>query len=604
MKIQLFFILLIFLLSLPWGARGADKPKIQEVCPGHLTISAPQKIRFTKIEKTFLCGDPETEAWKRIPPAQVKFHLETFLQGRGYYHPRYREEGYQEGRAIFVELDEPVRASELRFFGTPAELDPTRRRRIVGRPLTPKLLDTVEVWTRDRLQAKGYPCPTVRARGNIVDGRIEVEIDSGPRQRLVRIEEDPVPHLQVGTLRRFDAFELGEYFNDDFLTLTSRRVEEDGILQNSYFIPECDSESRPESQLESRSESSPESKPGGAVAQQKNFAGKPRLFTFGIGVDTEEYVILKGSWSHHRIGTKGSKFSTDFYASYKRQELNLGFDWYVFAPGSRWHLLPNISFIHEREPNSHYISGEAQFAVARTWDTQNLGFQFSAGPVLSYTDTFSGAEPGLTRFLSLRYAFQMMSHYYEFYQKDPRSGFYLNLTGDFNNSNLLSELTAQRFQLRGQYLYNFLAYDPPLLILGVRGGLSGTFLPNNAEDLSKLPPNYRYFLGGSADLRGFDRNELPDGDGAFSAAFLDFEVRAGHVLPFNIQPLAFIDLGILGNRNMQFHAPLYYSPGFGIRYPSPIGVFRTTFAYGFKTSDDGDPGNTHFQFFFSYGEEF
>ncbi|HEX5033222.1 MAG TPA: BamA/TamA family outer membrane protein, partial [bacterium] len=120
-----------------------------------------------------------------------------------------------------------------------------------------------------------------------------------------------------------------------------------------------------------------------------------------------------------------------------------------------------------------------------------------------------------------------------------------------------------------------------------------------------LPPNYRYYLGGSSNLRGFEREELPGPDGALSAAFTSLELRVANWIPYGIQPLAFVDVGILGDQAFRFNAPVYYSPGFGLRYESPIGVFRTTFAWGMKSSEaDANPDNTHFQFFFGFGEEF
>lgn len=574
-----FIISLIGLLfAVPAMAGG---PVLREICPGRLWVESQKAISFTKMERPFLCGDPTTPAWKDIPPAQVKFHLGTFLQSRGYFRPEF--EDYRDG--LLLRPGPMTRVSSWRVEGAPPELDPQRRRRVKNRVLTPKFLNEMEGWVRHQVQAKGYPCPIARSKANVETGEIVVELEAGPRQRIASVEVEAIDGMDEGVLRRFDAFEFGEYFNQDYLLLTADRTEQSGLVQNTYFLADCGSEA--------------------AVVNQKTFAGKPRLFRLGVGADTEEYAIFKSSWKHTRLGRKASNFEVSVYASYKRQQLDITSELYFLRPESRWHLLPVLSFSHERESDFHFISGSAGVMAATSHDWQDSGITFQAGPNLTYVDTFRGAQPGLTRFLSLEYEVQWMSHYYEWFQNDPRTGFYLRAIGDFTNKNLLSELTAERFRIDGQYLYNFRNLDPPLLVFGFRAAFMGTFVESTPANLAKLPPNYKFYLGGSADLRGFGRKELPNDQGALSAAFGSFELRLANLIPFGIQPFVFMDAGILGDQAFHFNLPIYYSPGFGIRYNSPIGIFRTTLAHGFKSGgNDGNPDNTHWQFFISFGEEF
>ena len=579
-------LLLAGVLSLPALSQAARRLRSFDLCPnGRVRLVAGKNIKFNKLEKIFICGDPQEQAWEHIPLNQSKFHLGTFLQSRGYFTPVFSEEG----ESLIVYPGTRSRISGWRAENAPPELKPEQRRRVKGRVLTPKFLDHMENWARSRLQARGYPCAKVESRANVDSGELVLSVDPGPKQVLGSIEVDPIEKLESGVLRRFDAFRLGKTFNNDWLALTERRIEEDGLLQSSYFTPHCDPP--------------PEGK--SATVTQHTYAGKPRLLHFGFGVDTEEYVIVKGDWTHARMTPKAWRFNVSAYASYKRQELNISQALYFFKPESRLHFLPSAQLEHRRETNYHYLSGSVQAAMATSWDWQSVGLELTAGPDLNYTDTFRGAQPGLTRFLTLEYDAQLTSHGYEFWQTSPRLGYYVRLQGGFGSSHLLSEISAQRFELDWQFLYNIKGWDPPLFILGVRGGFYGTFMARNADNLAKLPPNYRYYLGGSNNLRGFKREELPGPDGALSAAFASLELRTANWIPFGIQPLAFFDIGVLGDQAFRFDAPVYYSPGFGIRYESPVGVFRTTFAWGMKTSEaDANPDNTHFQFFFGFGEEF
>ncbi len=84
-----------------------------------------------------------------------------------------------------------------------------------------------------------------------------------------------------------------------------------------------------------------------------------------------------------------------------------------------------------------------------------------------------------------------------------------------------------------------------------------------------------------------------------SAAFAAAEARLTGVLPYNLEPLAFLDVGAVGSDPLTLDSPLLLSPGAGFRWKSPIGVLRTTLAHGFPAAPAGG-----WTFYFSFGEEF
>jgi translocation and assembly module TamA len=229
-----------------------------------------------------------------------------------------------------------------------------------------------------------------------------------------------------------------------------------------------------------------------------------------------------------------------------------------------------------------------------------LGATLLIGPNLELVRTFRGQGPTDSHFLSLEGRLDVKTHDFEFFQTNPQSGFDATLTSNISNVDLYSQVTVQRYRIQAQGLWNFNNYDPPLLILGLRMG-AATLLTSERPGLaSRLPPNYLEYLGGSVDLRGFSRKELPkSGFGALTSFYTDFEVRMGRELPLGLEPFAFIDVGMLGSAPLTFDNPIYWSPGFGIRWSSSFGVFRTTLAHGFAGNAPG-----HYQFFLSYGEEF
>jgi outer membrane translocation and assembly module TamA len=87
--------------------------------------------------------------------------------------------------------------------------------------------------------------------------------------------------------------------------------------------------------------------------------------------------------------------------------------------------------------------------------------------------------------------------------------------------------------------------------------------------------------------------------GGLTSGFVGLETRLSQTLPFDLDPFVFMDFGEISNSAALLSAPLYWSPGVGVRWASPIGPVRTTLAHGFV-------GNSadHFQFYLSLGEEF
>ena len=579
------FYLIIFLASLLPTSSWAIAPDVQEICPDRVVLIGKEKIKFNALEKVFLCGDPSTESWKTIPFNQVQFHISTFLEERGYHHPTFSEKG----DILEVNPGEKSFLKKVTLQGAPDFLNIKKRRKILNHPLTPKLLNEIEEWVAAQLKNRGYACPAIESRANIETGIMEMKVDPGIARDVESVTQESVPGLGAGTLRRYDAFVMGKTFNESLLDLSAERVEKSGILQSNHFTWDCEAlPSSPQIDL-----------------YQRTFAGKPRLVNFSFGADTQEYAIVKGAWKHTRLGSKASSFAVSLYASYRRQQLDFFSDLHIFSPLSRWYLKPLISFYHEKETDFQYLSGDARLSAVRNWDNQKVGFRSEIGPNLNYVYTFKGANPGLTRFFSLQYDFDLMSHLYEIWQTDPRTGYRLHFTADLNNKKILSQITAQRFSLEGKYYYNIKGLDPPLLVLGIRGGFYGTFLDSkDTETRDRLPPNYRFYLGGSQNLRGFGLTELPQGDGALSAAFTSVELRLAKTLPFWVEPLVFFDIGALGQQAGHFNLPLYFSPGGGVRVASPIGVFRVTVSKGLKTGNQDGVENTHFQFFASFGEEF
>ncbi|MCP5468780.1 MAG: BamA/TamA family outer membrane protein [Deltaproteobacteria bacterium] len=583
----LLWINIFFVVAFISPIRAEDKTsKTYSVCPNRVEIIHDSEIKFSKNEKNFLCGDPNVKAWQDLPISQIQYHIKTFLETRGFFQTQFKISG----QILKVYPGNTINISEVTLTGNqPDFINIKRRWKTIGTKLTPASLSELEGWIKSELNRNGYACPNLKSHAHVISGRVEIEIDPGPQQNISSILQESVPGLDVGSLRRYDTFQLELPFNSDLLTLTSQEIENDGVLQSTFFTWRCQED--------------------GVELLQRTHAGKSKQIRIGFGVDTQEYIIVRGSWKHHRIGRHGSNLGLSWFASFREQLLKLENEWYAFPPLNPWFFKPRLTIQHEWESDFHYLSGDVYFPVARNYNNQKFSLYYSLGPDFNTTYSFEGADKGITKFLRLQGEAIWTDHYYKIFQNNPHRGYQVQLKANLSSQKILSDISTQSFQLDWHYYYNFKKLDPPLLVFGWRGGLSSTLVSGNESNRDRLPPNYRYYLGGSTNLRGFSRKELPRNIddievGALSAAYLSFELRLANYIPFGIQPIIFFDAGMMGDGFMNFNSPLYYSPGAGVRVDSPFGVFRTTFAHGFKTGDDNDPGNTHFQFLFSFGEEF
>jgi translocation and assembly module TamA len=553
------------------------------------TLKGTLKPGLTDTERHLVCGTRQG-AWSDIPFQQAKFNLTNFLQARGYHHPVFIQDalaapaqpGVQppQGDHYTLIVGEPTRVTSLSAIGAPDTLRLHRKRKVVGEILTPELLGTVENWVFQRLQALGYGCPKATAEANPDTGAIVVNVETGPLQDLRAVVEENIPGALGGILRRYDAFQLGLPFNGDLLTVSSNRIMQQNILQSAYFTVTCDAE--------------------GVVAHQRITAGPPRLLTFGIGVDTEGLVQLKAAWRNARLGTHASWVETSAQVSTKDQLFYALMNWYWMDHPSRQALQPSYQLRHQNENAYEVGSTRIKGAFQTTWDNNQLGAQVTAGPVVELIRTYRGSGSGNpnSEFLSAEAILKLRDHEFEYWATNPRTGYDLTLTGTFARGGWLSSASAQRLSLVGEALYNLRDYDPPLLILGLRGGALTTLSSERPGVSSRLPANFFWYLGGSSTLRGFDRQSTPP-EGAMTAIYLNPEARLSTVLPFNVEPFVFYDLGFVGGAPLALGSTVLMAPGFGLRYKSPFGTIRTTLARGFPLEPTGG-----WTFYFSFGEEF
>jgi translocation and assembly module TamA len=149
-------------------------------------------------------------------------------------------------------------------------------------------------------------------------------------------------------------------------------------------------------------------------------------------------------------------------------------------------------------------------------------------------------------------------------------------------------------------LHNLGIARPGMSVIAMRG-LVGSV--RGATDFD-LPPDQRFYGGGSATVRGFRYQSIgpqfsdnyPVGGTGIDAATIELRQR----LWGNIGAAAFIDAGQVGEGSAPFAGRLEEGAGLGARYYTPIGPIRIDFAVPITPIPHGDS----FELYLGLGEAF
>lgn len=581
------FPVLLQLLSLTLLVLFSRMTWAYELCPG-VVIQSENKIAFSLNERRFLCGDPNSHAWQKIPPAQARYFANSFLQARGYLNPRFEIDSAQ----LTIHPGNIVRVMELSVEGAPEDFDPSRKRNLRGRPLTPDVLNEVESWAKARLQELGYACVKLSLEATPEQGLLRIKLQPGPRVRFGEIKSFGLS-TSAGLVERQHAFLPLQVFDPRLLQLSTNRLIADELYIGSYFDLQCDRPLGPQDEIE---------------IHRHLVSATPRLLTFGLGVDSEVGPVLRSSFRHVLLTPNGTHGQLTLTASYREQSFEAKLQHYPLDNSlSRFYVEPR--FIAKREREEQFDSLSTQFSVSPGWslETEGAEHRISLGPAVEEVHV-SDATTGPQRTKSLFFAANLSSksHLFEYYVSEPQTGWNISLSVSSKLRGIASPVSIHRFQMDAQRLWNLFSFDPPLLVIGSRTRWGSFYFENTSEAIPEVPVSQRFFIGGDGDLRGFARKQLPlDASGFLSAFTQNFELRFVEILPWKLQPLLIFDLGFGGSEALKLDPAMYYSPGLGLRWSSPLGPVRATVAQGrVLNPEPGSEVEARWQAFVSFGREF
>lgn len=575
--LRLSVILLLFGLA---ATRTHAQEKGNELC-GPIIVEYEFDLKWTTSEKRLLCGGKGVPSWQNIPLRQAEYFLRSFLQSRGYHNPQFERVNDK----LYVRPGAPTLITRLRTDPEFPGLAIDDYWLPKGKPLTPGELNGIEKWVTMKLGRLGYACPLVHATGDNGTGEVLVRIDPKLHWTIDNVVSEPIPYVRGGMLTRYWAFDLGDSYDPILLELTAKRMEEAQVVVNTSLSPDCRS-------------------PTIGNIRQTTLPGQPRLVSFGFGFDSENYFIARGSWRNSRLSETASLLDVSGKASYRQQSVITNFNWYYLPIPTRHYLKNYLRF--ERNFEKTFESRSIKGLTAPAWQRDIAGLNLDAyiGPSLAFESTIRGEAPDNARLLTIDMGISGQSNLYEYYIADPVRGYQFNLFGSFSNKSAVSDLTLSHYMASFTSLWSLLDLEPEIWILGLRG-IFATTKPGPGLTAEDVPPSFKQFLGGSDDMRGFERKSLPRGDvGSLTKAYVGTEMRLNNILPYKLQPLIFVDWGWLGDEPFEFEARTFTSVGVGMRWQSPIGTVRVSVAQGLVEGKDAETYPEEIQPYFSLGEQF
>lgn len=177
----------------------------------------------------------------------------------------------------------------------------------------------------------------------------------------------------------------------------------------------------------------------------------------------------------------------------------------------------------------------------------------------------------------------------------PTRGLYVNCSADYNLDIKEGLDNFIKYRAKIKYYRKIL----PKLVLACQG-MAG-YIQNMGND-SDLPDDQLFFLGGIADVRGFDENKLvvdsardPAGGNTQLAGSLEARVDLG----MNFELPLFVDFGTLKETD-QSNEDIRWTVGTGIRYMTPVGPVGILYGHKLDKKENEDSGRIHFSIGYTF----
>ncbi|MDZ7788023.1 MAG: autotransporter assembly complex family protein [Halofilum sp. (in: g-proteobacteria)] len=419
-----------------------------------------------------------------------------------------------------------------------------------GEPLVHADYDTAKQRIMELAAARGYFDATWKSNVLQIDpkaleARAELVLDSGQRYAFgeVTFEQN---ELDDGFLRGFVPFEPGDPW------------ESERVLDLQYALDDSDYFLRVDVRPQR------DQARAGRVPVRVRLEPRPRnRYTFGIGFGTNTGARVSAGWENRRFNRSGHSFDTRVEVAEVSNRLSARYR-IPLADPARERLVFESSLgteeIGDAETRQFEIGARRIEQRGRYQASVSLDYQRNEDTIGDETTQRNLVMPGAglsySRFDDPIYA-----------TRGFRLGGYLSGGAE----TLGSDVSFLRGRLQGDGVLRL--WDGGRLLL--RGEI-GTV---EVDDVDRLPLSRRFFTGGDDSVRGFDYQSLgpvnEDGDVIGGRHLAVGSIELEQLITGNWGAAVFMDAG---NAMNDWSVNLRRAAGVGLRYRSPVGMFRVDVA--------------------------
>ena len=520
-----------------------------------------------------ICGDDELHPYQKIPAYEARFFFKGFLQSRGYLNPEFeiKNDELHVWPGKKSKVKRIVVVSDNRKLSS--EIDDEIDRLYEDKILTTGLLDEIEVESMEQLSYRGYPCAKVSSEAYTDTGEIRIQLRETRKHRFGEVDVEEIRGLRKTALDRYYPFHSNLTFDERLLELTEKRMLRAEVVQGTYFLEDCAEE--------------------GFSLSQHFILGPPRTFRFGVGASTELGPFARVRWSHNRYKSMASVLSANLQASFRSQSLNLSADSFFWHHRPRRSLFSQFEILHESQLDYEQLVLRLRPHMKWTRDSEGFHKLYTLGPTYE-SGTYHSEETSDTKSFStgiLEGGVAWTSHRYEFFDLHPQEGEVYSLNFDYRHPALGFSDQLLKLDSSVLNLGQITDWGRGTLVGGTRLSMGTTWVHDDLS-LKGLPPTVKFFGGGSNDVRGFLLNTIPNnhGLGALTRISLKLELRRTYLFRQTIEGFTFLDSAYFGDDSWDIDPSLYYSPGIGMRWLSPIGLIQGYVSRGYITNPFRDKG--------------